>query len=124
MRRSLITFPFIYYFFTTSNCSACAAVSLYTGLSLQQCIYIAHVDTACRNGSKLSCCCYWCCPFCENEKKLLFKSRRVNLKNRGKVKVIFCFACSWLFIKISFSLGWFEGFFDSDDTKGDYYKLF
>lgn len=79
-RRSLITFPF---FFSKP------AIAPRARFTLQRCIYCTY-RYDCRNGFELLRYAHFAktSETKKRNKKKLFKSWRVNLKNRGKVKVI------------------------------------
>lgn len=91
-RRSLIIFPSNKAHLTPRSATR------RTRFSLQQCIYCTYR----RNGSKLPL--YMLAFRKRNERRKYLKSWRVNLRNRGKVKVIFLPSPLLLFPYISPSL--------------------
>lgn len=112
MRRSLITFPF-YLFFKSSKCPACR---IYLQFSLQQCIKYCTYRSDTAIPAARSC---LCMPILRKRmkqlEKMLFKSRRVNLKNQGKVKVTFALPVEIFSINFFlFSLRRLGGTFEHD----------
>lgn len=88
------------------NCQAIAAPAVsYVRFTYNNVFIYAHIAAT---GMARSCLLLVYAHFAEKKptpserKKMLFKSWRVNLKNRAKVKVIFCYACLKRFFFMSF----------------------